>query len=473
MTTQTTDQADPLAYLDDRPGPGVARDYRFPAFTRSRLPNGLTIIEANLPGRPLLVAHLLVHGEGSGATAEPASQAGATMLAARAMTEGTANRDAVALIEASERLGADIAADAGWDSFAVSVDVPRSKLAPALALLAEVALQPNFPEDEVERLREERLNDLLQARAEPRRRVERAFAETVYADDAAYRRSMGGSEETVPGLTRDVLVARHASIMRPSAATVLLAGDLSGIDVRGLVADSLGAWAEPTVPAPARGVADRALAGGRRIVVVDRPGSPQSELRIGHLGVPRRTPDFHAISVLNAVLGGLFGSRLNALLREEKGYTYGVHSSFDMRAGSGPFAVRTAVQTEFTVPSVIATLGELQRIRESAATDEELTIARDYLVGVFPLRYETSGQVAGAIAGMVAHGLPDDEFDRYRPSIAAVTPAQVLAAAQRHIRPEEASVVIVGDADAFVGALQDAGLGDVQVVHEEVIGSPE
>jgi zinc protease len=468
MTTLASDQTDPLAYLDHRPVAGQPRDYRFPPFTRSRLPNGLTIIQAHLPGRPLLVAHLLLHGSGSGVTGEPASQVGATVLAARAMTEGTAKHDAVALIEASERLGAELSADAGWDSFGVSVDVPRSRLAPALALLAEVALEPSFPVDEVERLREERLNDLLQARAEPRRRVERAFAEAVYSPDAAYQRSMGGTEETVPGLTRDVLVARHAALMRPSRATLLLAGDLTGIDVDRVVSDTLGGWTEPAVPAPVRGVADQPIAGARRIVVVDRPGSPQSEIRIGHLGVPRSNPDFHAISVLNAVLGGLFGSRLNTLLREQKGYTYGVHSSFDMRVGTGPFAVRTAVQTEFTVPSVIDTLAEFQRIREAPAEEGELTIARDYLVGVFPLRYETSGQVAGAIAGMVAHGLPDDELDRYRPAIAAVTADQVLAAAQRHVRPEEAAVVIVGDADAFLGALADTGLGDVQVMREEV-----
>jgi len=470
--TAIIDRDDPLGYLDERPIAGSPRDYRFPPFTRSRLDNGLTIISAHLPGRPLLIANLLLHGEGSGVTGEAAAQAGATILAARAMTEGTASHDAVSLIEASERLGAELSADAGWESFAVSVDVPRSRIAPALALLAEVALQPSFPEDEVERLREERLNDLLQARAEPRRRVERAFAEALYAPDAAYRRSLGGSEETVPGLSRDLLVARHASLMRPSKATLLLAGDLTGIDAERLVTDSLGAWTEPTVASPVRGVADAGLTGGPRVVVVDRPGSAQSELRIGHLGVPRSTPDFHAISVLNALLGGLFGSRLNALLREQKGYTYGVHSSFDMRRGSGPFAVRTAVQTEFTVPSVVETLGELQRIREGLVTDEELTIARDYLVGVFPLRYETSGQVAGAIGGLIAHGLPDDELDRYRPAIAAVSAEQVLTAAQRYIRPEEAVVVIVGDADAFVPALTDAGIGDVQVVREEVV-APE
>jgi zinc protease len=466
--TATTDHLDPLEHLDQRPVPGAPRDYRFPAFERSTLDNGLTLLTAHVPGRPLLVANLLLHGSGSGVTGEPAEQAGATVLAARAMTEGTANHDAVSLIEASERLGAELSADAGWESFAVSVDVPRSRLAPALSLLAEVALRPSFPDDEVERLREERLNDLLQAQAEPRRRVERAFAETVYADTAAYGRSMGGDETTVPGIDREVLVARHASLMRPADATLLLAGDLTGIDARRLAEDSLGGWADPAAPAPVRRPADEPRPGGRRIVVVDRPGSPQSELRIGHLGVPRRNPDFHAISVLNALLGGLFGSRLNALLREQKGYTYGVHSSFDMRVGAGPFGVRTAVQTQFTVPSVVETLGELARIREGLATEEELTIARDYLVGVFPLRYETSGQVAAAIAGLVAHGLPDDELDRYRPGIAAVTAEQVLAAAQRHIRPEAASVVIVGDADTFVGALEAAGLGDVQVVRDEV-----
>ncbi len=208
------------------------------------------------------------------------------------------------------------------------------------------------------------------------------------------------------------------------------------------------------------------------MVVVHRPGSPQSELRIGHVGVPRRVDDFHAISVLNAILGGLFGSRLNALLREQKGYTYGVHSSFDMRVGAGPFAIRTAVQTEYTVPAIEDTLTELRRIGEAPVTDEELTVARDYLVGVFPLRYETSGQVAGAIAGLIANGLPDDELDRYRPAVAAVSAEQVLETARARIRPAATSVVVVGDADAFLPALEAVGIGEVSVVHEEV-GGPE
>jgi zinc protease len=472
MTDTTLD----TTWLADRPGAGEPREYHFPRFERGRLSNGLGLITAQLPGRPLVVGHLLFHGPGAGATGEPADRAGATVLAARAMTEGTRRRDAVELIEASERLGAEIAADSGWDSFAVSVEVPRSHLGPALELLAEVALEPSFPDDEVQRLREERLNDLLQAKAEPRRRVERAFAETLYAPGAAYARPQGGSETTVPSLDRDTLAARHANILDPAHATLVLAGDLTGIDTRALATQVLGGWTTA-----AGGPASRAGSDGRsadlggpggRIVVVHRPGSPQSELRIGHVGVPRRIDDFHAISVLNAILGGLFGSRLNALLREQKGYTYGVHSSFDMRVGAGPFAVRTAVQTEYTVPAIVDTLAELRRIGEAAVMDDELATARDYLVGVFPLRYETSGQVAGAIAGLVANGLPDDELDRYRPAVAAVSPEQVLAAARTHIRPSEVSVVVVGDADAFLPALESADIGPVEVIREEV-GGPD
>lgn len=482
MTDITSDALD-TGWLAQRPAAGEPRDYRFPRFERSRLANGVGLITAHLPSRPLLVGHLLLHGSGTGAAAEPAHRAGATVLAARAMTEGTRRRDAVELVEASERLGAEIAADAGWDSFAVSVEVPRSRLAAALELLAEVALEPSFPADEVQRLRDERINDLLQARAEPRRRVERAFAETIYAPGAAYGRPQGGMEETVPGLDRDTLADRHAAILRPSHATLVLAGDLTGIDATALAQASFRAWAEPS--GAQAGTADRgasvdaadpasdAPASGPSVVVVHRPGSPQSELRIGHVGVARRSPDFHAISVLNAILGGLFGSRLNALLREQKGYTYGVHSGFDMRVGAGPFAVRTAVQTEFTVPAIVDTLAELRRIREAPVTSEELTTARDYLVGVFPLRYETSGQVAGAIAGLVAHGLPDDELDRYRPAVAAVDPDQVLEAARTRIRPDAVSVVVVGDADAFLPALERAGVGAVTVVHEEVTGPGE
>lgn len=471
-----------LSVLDRRPGAGQPRDYDFPDVERSTLPGGLTLLRAHVPGRPLLQAQLIVRGDaGGGAVSEEPALAGVSVLAARALSEGTARRDAVAFTEASERLGASLAASCGWDSLSAHVEVPRRRLAPALELLAEMALQPSFPEREVERLREERLNDLKQTMADPRRRVERLYPSIIYADGAAYGRLMGGSEETVPGLDRAALVARHARLMRPDACTLIVCGDLGGLAVEDIVVSAFQGWPDAPSDGESRASSNEAASGpggsapvavdaarpGRRVVIVDRPGAPQSEIRVGHVGTSRRIDDFHALVVTNALLGGLFNSRLNRLLREERGYTYGVHSDFDMRRAAGPFAVRCAVETEVTAPAVSDILAELERLRQGPVSDEELSTARDYLVGVFPLRFETSAQVAGAVAGLVVHGLEEDELERYRPAVAAVSADDVLAAARRHIDPARASVVVVGDAARFLEALETAGLEDIELVSDE------
>ncbi|MEA2623713.1 MAG: zinc protease [Chloroflexota bacterium] len=461
------DGSDSLSVLDRRPSAAAPREYHFPRFERQTLDNGMTVVTAHVPGRPLLTAQLIVRGDaGGGVTSEPAELGGITVLMARAMSEGTRRRNAVELIEAAERLGAELSADAGWDSIAAGIEVARSRLEPALALLAELALEPSFPEHEVERIREERINDLMQAKADPRRRSERLFPERVYAPGTPYRRPLAGIEETVSRIDRAAVAARHHELMRPGAATVLVAGDLTGLDIAERVSAAFADWPNTAAPIAAPPLDVKPRTGMARVLLVDRPGSPQSEVRVGHVGLPRRVPDFHALSVLNTILGGLFNSRLNRLLREERGYTYGVHSGFDFRRAAGPFAVRCAVQSEVTVPAIRDILGVLEGMREEAVTAEELAMARDYLVGVFPLRFETAGQVAAALGGLVVFELPDDELDRYRPAVAAVTADDVLTAARAHVRPDDACIVIVGDAAGFEADLRDAGLGEVEVVRE-------
>ncbi len=465
---------DPLAVLDTRPQPGEPRDYNFPAFERAALDNGLTLIHCHVPGRPLLQAQLIVRGDaGGGATSEAPAAAGATVLTARAMSEGTTERDAVAFVEAAERLGAEMRAGANWDSLTVNLEVPRSHLAAAMSLFAELALRPSFPEREVERLRDERLNDLQQVMADARRRAEKAFPAVVYADDAPYARPLGGVEETVAPLDRDVLAARHTALLRPEGSTLIVCGDLAEVPLEDVVAGAFGDWTAPEdAPAVTPAQPDQ-QADGRRVVVVDRPGAPQSEIRIGHVGAPRLVDDFHALSVMNALLGGLFNSRLNMLLREERGYTYGVNSGFDLRRSAGPFAVRCAVESDVTAPAVADIMAELGRVAEDPVTDDELDAARDYLIGVFPLRFETSAQVAGALSGLVVQGLPDDELDRYRPAVAAVTADDVRAAAGTHIDPEAASIVVVGDAAVCADELGEAGYGEVEIIQDEGFGSSE
>lgn len=443
-----------------RPTPGSPRPYDFPSFERTRLANGLTIVTVDLPGRGLVSASLLLR---NGASGEPPDHAGATVMAARALSEGTERFDAIALTEAAERLGASLHAEAGWDSFSVGVDVPAARLGAALEILEEMAARPTFPASEVERLRDERLNDLLQARADPRRRVEEAFASTIFSAASPYQRPLGGRRETVEHLDAERLRAAYRRGFDPAEMTLIVGGDLSGIDVSELAERLFGGW-QPAPGAAATPAPEILGAVTERFVrVVHRPGAVQTEIRVGHVGLPRRIDDFHAVSVMSAILGGLFNSRLNMKLREEKGYTYGSGAGFDLRRSAGPFAARAAVNTEVTVPAVMDLLGELDRMRETSVSVAELRAARDFLIGVFPLRFETPGPVVGALAGLVVHGLPDDELARYRPSIEAVTTEDVQAAAVAHVRPAAAAVVLVGDADAFGSALDAASIGRIVV----------
>jgi zinc protease len=443
-----------------RPVPGPPRPYAFPPVARTRLANGLDVVAIDLPGRPLVEASLMIAG---GAADEPAGQAGVTLLMARALTEGTSRYSAIELVEATERLGASLHAESGWDATSVSADVPAERLAPTLDLVAEVLARPTFPESEVDRLRDERLNDFLQARADPRRRAEEGFIETIYAATSPYRRPASGLPETVGLIDRDLVRSIHRQRFDPGQMTLIVGGDLSGLDVADLAASRFGAWAADPASGPTRPIDAEPASTERRVRVVHRPGSVQTEIRIGHPGLPRLTPDFHAVSVMSTILGGLFNSRLNRKLREEKGYTYGASAGFDLRRAAGPFAARAAVNTEATVPAVIDILAELEAIRTDPVGPTELGSAQSYLIGVFPLRFETPGAVVGALAGLAVHGLDETELARYRPAIEAVTPDDVLAVARTHIRPDEAAIVLVGDADAFLPALESAGLGPITV----------
>lgn len=464
---QTTAEGmhDPIV-VADRPLPGVPRPYDFPTVREGILANGLRLQVADLPGRPLISTTVILP---VGAADEPADVAGSAVLAARAMTEGTERHDAIALTEAAERLGASIHAEAGWDATSVGVEVPASRLEPALELLADVLLAPTFPEAEVDRLRDERLNDLLQAAADPRRRADETYIGTIYAPESPYHRPAAGTRETVERLDRAVVRAAYERILDPDRGALIVAGDLAGQDVESMAARLFGNWTASATAAPLRDVDDTASETGHLVRVVHRPESVQTEIRIGHRGLPRRIADFHAVAVMSAILGGLFNSRLNMQLREAKGYTYGAGAGFDMRRGAGPFTARAAVNTEVTVPAVLDTLAELERMRDTPVTAAELEAARDFLVGVFPLRFETPGAVVGALGGLAVHGLSVDELIDYRRRIEEVDLAAISAAARDHLHLDQAAIVLVGDLDAFGTELEAAGLGTIVIDRDEML----
>jgi predicted Zn-dependent peptidase len=451
--------------IKERPVPGTPRPYEFPHSERATLANGLRVVVTPMPMRELVTASLVIR---TGAADEPAAAGGATVLAARALTEGTEVRDAIALTEASERLGATIHAEAGWDATSAGVDVPASRLREALELLAEVIRRPAFPPSEVERLRDERLTDLLQAKADPRRRADEAFVDAIYAHSSPYHRPAGGQADTVEHLGSAELRAIHDGSYGPRHAALIVAGDVEAEEVVRLAEALFGDWRDPAGAAAATEAAidDTGAVDRRFIRVIHRPGAVQTEIRIGHPGLPRRNPDFHAVSVMSAILGGLFNSRLNMNLREEKGYTYGASAGFDLRRARGPFSARAAVNTEVTVPALQEFLVELERIREAPVTDTELAAARDFLIGVFPLRFETPGPVAGSLAGLFVHRLPDDELARYRAAIEAVTPADIQRVAAASIHPDTAAIILVGDHDQFGTALAEAAIAPIEVLRD-------
>lgn len=441
-----------MSLTEVRPSSSAPRDWRFPSFTRTTLGNGLGLVLCDLPGRPMAAARLVLD---AGAVTEPASSAGVALLAARALPEGTKSRDAHQLAETMEGMGAEIRAEVSFDSMQVRMDVPASRLAAALELMAEVALEPGFRGSEVDRLVQERLDQIMQERTVPEALAARAFDSAVFVSGSPYARSIGGDEATIGGLDRDAVESFYRGRLG-SSATLVVVGDLGSVDVGA----AFGGWPGGGDAAGDAPAVDEVQA-ERRIVLVDRPGSVQSALAIGHAGPPRRTPDYVAAGTMAMCLGGVFGSRLNLKLREEKGYTYGAHAGFDFRRHGGTFACRTAVQTEVTAAAVSDAMAEISRTAEGGVPEEEVAPVREYRVGIFPIAYERPAAVAVGLCDMVVHDLPPDWFDTVRSQLGAVSAAEVSAAAAAHLRPESMAVVVVGDGERVRDELQATGLGPI------------
>jgi zinc protease len=442
-----------------RPAPTTPRPYHFPAFGRTVLRNGMSLWLVPLPDRELTSVHIVFD---AGAAAEDEAEGGVAALTAQLLVTGTRRLDANAFAETTERLGIDVSAESNWDSARAAFQAVAEHLSPGLALLAEMVREPRLDAGEFERLRGERLAEILQSRADPGALADETFIAQLYADASAYRRPAAGLPESVGPLTPDAARRFHAGQYAPERAHLIVAGRFS-IDDASAEADRLfGDWRgaggghRPIVPEPS--------SRERRVVIVDRPGSVQSEIRVGRVGIDRYDPQFFPALVMTTILGGVFGSRLNMRLREELGYTYGAHAAFDPRRSAGPFAARTAVQTPVTAEAVVEVIDQLERMRSEPPDEAEVREKRDYLVGTFPLRFETTGGIAAAVEPLAIYGLPDDWWARYRERLEAVDAAAVRVAADALIRPDELLVVVVGDAALIREPLTDAEVGPVAVV---------
>lgn len=449
------------------PALGPAPAVNLPPIQKRALSNGLPVWIVEAHKVPLVQINLVVM---AGSGSDPAGKFGVANLTAAMLDEGAGSRSALEIADAVDFLGADLATTSSSDSSAVRLNVPVSRLREALPIMADVALRPTFPAQDLERLRQERLTALLQARDNPATLAPLAFARVIYGNTHRYGTGQQGTEATLKAFTPADLKTFHQTMYQPSNATLIVAGDVTADAVMPLLDQQFGAWkaAAAARPAPLHRASQVAQT---EVTIVDVPMAEQSQVRIGLIGVPRATPDYFPLEVLNTILGGAFTSRLNQNLREQHGYSYGANSRFDMRLSPGPFFAAAGVQTDKTAESLTEFFKELNGILTPIGADE-LAKAKNYIALAFPGGFETIDSLAGRLEELAVYQLPDDYFRRYVANIQAVTAADVQKAAATYILPKRMAVVVVGDRKVIEPKIRALNLGPIRFMTvDEVLGS--
>jgi predicted Zn-dependent peptidase len=445
------------------PKPGPAPALTLPAIQKQALSNGVPVWIVETHGVPVVQINLIVK---AGSAADPTSKFGLASLAAAMLDEGAAGRDALAIADAVDHLGADLSTSSSYDASFVNLHVPVARLAEALAIMADVALRPSFGQKDLDRLREERLAGLTQTRDNPAAIASVAFPLMVFGPSHRYGISMMGTGETLPSFETEDLRQFHAAQYRPDRAALVVVGDVTPASVLPALEKGFGAWKAAAPAASARGATDAPALKARQVFIVDKPGAPQSQIRIGAVGVARSTPDYHALQVLNTILGGSFTSRLNQNLRETHGYTYGASSGFDMRLAAGPFLAGAGVQTDKTAESITEFFNELNGILRPVPA-EELAKAKNYVALRFPNAFETTRGIAAQLTQLIVYGLPDDYFSTYVQKVQAVTAADLSRVAAKYIQPDKLAVVVVGDRQTIEPTIKALNLGPITALKVE------
>lgn len=445
------------------PKPGPVPALKLPAIQKRTLSNGLPVWIVELHKVPVVDVALVVK---SGAGADPRGKYGIANLTAEMLDEGAGTRDALQIADAVDYLGANLSTSSTSDASFVQLHVPVARFADALPIMADVALRPTFPQDELKRVREELLTSIVQAQDDPASLVQFAFPRIVFGPEHRYGTLSVGTAAALKGLTVADLRRFHAQHYALSNAVLIVTGDVTPASAVARLESAFGAWkgaASQPAPVPAASQVN-----ARQIYLVDKPGAAQSQIRIGWVGVPRSTPDYFALRVLNTILGGSFTSRLNQNLREEHGYTYGASSTFDMRTSAGPFYAAAGVQTDKTSEALTEFFKELDAIRKPIPADE-VEKAKNYLALALPRNFETTSSLSSSLAQMFIYSLPADYYETYTARVRAITPADVKRAAERYIQPDKFAVVIVGDRKVIEPAIKALNLGPIKTVEIEEV----
>jgi len=463
--TITTSAQQPL----DRkkvPPAGPYPALRVPTWTKTTLANGADLIVSEKHDLPLISFSLTFLGGSN--QFESAGREGVASLTAALLSEGTKGRDGEALSNALQLLGTSINANVAGEAGTVAFVSTAAKFGATLDVLADMLLNSTFPSAGLERLRGQRLVALTQARAQPGAIAGRVFPRIVFGDNHPYGRVV--TEQSLKAITRDDIVAFHKAYYQPGRALITVVGDTTLATAKPAIEKALAAWAKggerPTFNYPA--VAEPRPT---TIFLVDKPGAAQSTFAIGRPGPPRSTPDYYALQVMNTILGGMFQSRLNANIREEKGYSYGVTSSFAFGKGPGAFRTGGDIVTAKSDVALVEFMKELRgMLGARPLTDDELSTAKDALVQRLPGTFASVASINSAVTTLWSQGLPDDYYQQYAKRIAAITRDDVVRVAKQYVTVDHLAIVIVGDRSVIEGPLKATGLAPIVVY--DIEGNP-
>jgi zinc protease len=450
------------------PVPGKVPELRIPKWTTSKLANGAQLIVSERRDLPLVSCTITLLGGAN--QFEPPDKLGLAAFTTQMMREGTKTRDAEQLALALQLLGTNVGIGVSDETGSVSFQSTTEKFAPTLELMADMLLNPTFPAPALERLRTQRLAALAQQNSQPGFIANRVFSRVLYG--TAHPFGYVPNEATIKAVTRDDVVAFHREFFQPGRAIVTVVGDVDATTVKATLDKALSGWTAggekpaftyPAIP-PSRATA---------IYLVDRPNAAQSVIAIGLPGPPRSTPDYMALQVMNFILGGHFQSRLNANIREEKGYSYGVNSGFSYGKGPGPFRAGGDVVSDKTDAALVEFMKELRGIVGGRPiTDDEMKTARETLVQRLPSLFGSVAGVNGTITGLYVNELPADYYQNYAKAVAAVTKEDVLRVAKKYVDLTHLNIVIVGDRKSIEAPLKATGIAPIVILDAEGVQKP-
>lgn len=443
---------------------GSAPRLVLPSPTETTLPNGLTVKLVEMHEVPVVQAVLSIEG---GARLD-GELAGLATFVGGMLDEGAGDRDAFELAAQVEYLGASLGTGAGWDATTVSLRAPRRTIGDAIALMGDVVLRPRFAAEDIGRQRDLRIASILQSRDQPGAVASNVFGYTVYPRAHPYHRPIGGDSISTVKLDSATVRAFWNRTADPRKATLVIAGDLNLDEARALATTALGSWKTP--PATAAAVTPDgagAPSPATRVFLVDKPEAAQSVLMIGAPGVERSSPDYAAITLMNTILGGSFSARLNDILREQKGFSYGARSSYSWRPLPGPFVASAAVRTDVTDSSLAIFFDEFRRIRGEPVTQQELERAKSYITQGSLGDFETTGQVAGQLSSLEMFGLTLADIPKELDQVRALDAVDVQRAAERYLDPAHLTIVVVGDVKNIRAGIEALRLGPVTLLDHE------